>query len=310
MRHKNAVVGFSVNAELELAVQDTPGPKKVLNRMGVCLSGSSGNITIALQNLGAKAHLLGLVAVSELETLESRLLKETLKKSEVPFTPLKVLTQTNICVVPVIGNKNGVAWGKRNKIVHNSIPRALKDLTDFVGIGPRTFSIVTSLRLVEIVFAKTLLARTQTGFRVLNAKDTLCARKEFKRILQLVDLLVLNQREFDETGMKLSELHKRGPRIIVVTHDSKGGIFSFNSGHSSHFKPHSFTGGKFETGAGDWFLGALVSELIRLEESALTIKSESFQKVVDFAARVAGKKITMPGGGNGPTRFQLGSERK
>ncbi len=302
----NAVVGFSVNPELELAVESTPGPKKVLRSMSFCLSGSSGNVAMALKRLGSRPHLLGLVATNHGENLEDKLLGEAIRQSRVLFMPIRVLSQTNVCVIPVIGKANGVLWGKRNRIVHSAVPKALQDLAKpEIGVGPHTFTVVTGLRAVEIVFAKTLLSKAQNGFRVLNAKDTLCGSRDFKKILPLVDLLVLNHREFGETGMTLSELHSCGPRIVVVTHDKKGGMFSFRSGYRSQFQPVTFTGGKFETGAGDWFLGALVSELITLRESVSGVKPEQFQAVVDFAAKVAGRKITMTGGGNGPTRSQL-----
>lgn len=304
----NARVGFSVNPELELAVRDTPGSKKVLERMDFCLSGSSGNVAMAIKRLGGCPHLLGLVAARHEETLACKLLDEAVRQNKMPFTPIRVLAQTNVCVIPVIGEANGVLWGKRNKIVHSEVPKALQKLAkQEIGISPNIFTVITGLRSVEIAFAKTLLTRTQAGFRVLNAKDTLCgARREFKKILPLVDLLVLNHREFDEIGMTLSRLHSHGPRIVVVTHGESGGMFHFHSGQNMFlFNPVSFLGGKFETGAGDWFLGALVSELIRLRESVFTVKPEQFQRAIDFAARVAGKKITIPGGGNGPTRSQL-----
>jgi|GEM_PF-1059402 len=303
----DAVVGFSVNAELELAVKDTPGPKKVLKRMDFCLSGSSGNVVMALKKLGSRPHLLGLVTARSQKTLADKLLGEAIVQNKVSFTPIRVLSQSNICVIPVVGDTNGVLWGKRNQIVRSAIPKALRAIQRLgSGVGPNTFTVITGLRAVEVVFAKTLLEMTQTGFRVLNAKDTLCERMDFERILPLVDLLVLNRYEFNETGMELSELHGFGrPKIIVVTDDEKGGMFSFHSGHKSHFKPVSFRGGRFETGAGDWFLGAMISELVRLRKSVDTVSLKEFQGVVDFAAKVAGKKITMPGGGNGPTRFQL-----
>ncbi len=314
--YKHAIVGFSVNPELELAVEDTPGPKKVLRKIDFCLSGSSGNVAMALKKMGSTPRLLGLTGPGFVvpgchETLADHLLCEAVDQSEIRFMSIKALTQTNICVIPVIGQDNGVSWGKRNRIVHSDIPGALEDIYrvwDILKAGEvdveSTFSIVTGLRAVEVVFAKALLSKARFGFRVLNAKDTLCRSREFKKVLPLVDLLVLNKREFDETGKTLSELHNHGPRIIVVTHDKKGGMFSFRWA-CCQFKAINFPGGKFETGAGDWFLGALVSELMRLQVSVSTVTKEEFQGAVDFAARVAGKKITMAGGGNGPTRAQL-----
>ncbi|MBI3305926.1 hypothetical protein HYZ82_02195 [Candidatus Nomurabacteria bacterium] len=290
--------------------------------MDYCLSGSSGNVAMALKKLGGNPHLLGLTGPGYVtrgchETLADHLLYEALERSKIHFISLPVLTQTNTCVIPVVGQTNGVSWGKRNRIVHAAVPRALEDIRMVWDIFKsrkidveNTFTVVTGLRAVEMVFAKTLLSRVQNGFRVLNAKDTLCGRKEFKQILPLVDLLVLNQYEFNRTGMGLQELNDWGPKLVVVTCDKKGGFFYFSSFPRGRWFPISFPavsfpGGRFETGAGDWFLGALVSELIRIGKTIFTVEPEEFQQVVNFAAKVAGKKITMPGGGNGPTRSQL-----
>jgi len=301
----DVVVGVSVNPELELVVEDTPGPKKVLSSMGCCLSGSSGNTAMAIEKLGGQPHLLGLVGANSQEGFADKLLCDAVKQSRVPFTPIRVLSQTSHAVIPVVGGVNGEVWGRKGDVVHPKVPKALQILTGpDIGIGPKTFVVTTGLRMVEEVFAKALLVQAQVGYRVLNARDTLCPRREFKQFLPLVDLLVLNQLEFNETGMELSEIHRRGPRIVVVTHDKDGGMFSFN--HTRFcFTPVSFPGGPFETGAGDWFLGALISELIRLKVSVSTINAEQFLGVINFAARVAGKKITIPGGGNGPSRHQL-----
>ncbi|MFA6257443.1 MAG: PfkB family carbohydrate kinase [Candidatus Paceibacterota bacterium] len=307
MKKFDAVIGVSVNPEMELVIENTPGPKKVLKCMTCCLSGSSGNTATAIKCLGGCPHLLGLVSAYEKEDVADVLLRSAVLKGKVPFTAIPILSETNHAIIPVIGESNDEVWGKKGDIVHSELPQALRILAGpEIGIGPQTFVVITGLRAVEILFAKALLsqAKVKKGFRVLNAKDTLCANKEFKKILPLVDLLVLNKREFEETGMGFSQIHKCGPKIVVVTHDKEGGIFSF-SNYRISFKPVSFSGGRFETGAGDWFLGAMISELVRLRESVLTIQLKQFMGVINFAARVAGKKITMAGGGNGPSRHQL-----
>jgi hypothetical protein len=307
----NAVVGVSVNSEFELVVKDASGSKKELDMsLCPCPSGSSGNTNGAIRRLGGNSHLVGLVEVNydqEEETLESLLLKRVIKQGGVSFTPVPVLSKTNVAAIPIIKGINGEVWGKKGKIIHSMVPSALQILKGpSVRIGPNTFSVVTGLRKVELPFAKALLDRTEAGFRVLNAKATLCAiSREFKKILKLVDLLVLNRREFEETGMELSELYDCGPKLTIVTDDSDGGMFSFGRYEERLFKPVCFPGGKFETGAGDWFLGALISEFIRLKKSTKTIELGEFENAINFAARVAGKKITIPGGGNGPSRHQL-----
>lgn len=312
MKHFDAVVGVSVNPELGLVVEDTPGPKKILRDVSCCLSGSSGNTATAIKKLGSHPHLLGLVGVNSQEEIAGKLLHDVINGSGMSFfTPIPVLDHTNFAAIPVAGESNGEVWGKKGEIVHTAMTHALHSLArPEIGVGPQTFVVVTSLRAPEVPFAKALLSQAQPGFRVLNAKDTLCASKEFRKILPLVDLLVLNRHEFDETKMALACLHDLGPKVIIVTYGEYGGMFSCNTSSlclSLNYNPVKFSGGKFETGAGDWFLGALISELIRLKESVFSIKPEQFKEVVDFAAKVAGKKITIPGGGNGPSRHQLES---
>ncbi|MFA6177514.1 MAG: PfkB family carbohydrate kinase [Candidatus Paceibacterota bacterium] len=309
----DAVVGVSVNPEMELTVENTAGPKKTLRCMTCCLSGSSGNTATAIKCLGGCPHLVGLVGTEfqSSKKVEDILLRNVIEKGGVPFTPLEVLSETNHAVIPVISESNGEVWGKKGNLVHSVVSETLQDLAGpEVGIGPNTFVVITGLRAVEMPFAEALLFQAQPGYRLLNAKDTLCASKEFKKILPLVDILVLNKREFDETGMDLRKIHSYGPRIIVVTAADKGGLFSLSPILWSHYweewKAVSYPGGIYETGAGDWFLGALVSELIRLKESAsIVINSQKFSEIISFAAKVAGKKVTIPGGGNGPSRHQL-----
>ncbi|MDD5721361.1 MAG: carbohydrate kinase family protein [Candidatus Pacebacteria bacterium] len=306
----DAVVGVSVNSEFELVVKDTPGPKKELDiSLCSCPSGSSGNADGAIRNLGGHSSLVGLVEVNydkEEETLESLLLKRVVKQSGVSFTPVPVLSKTNIAAIPIIKGSNGQVWGKKGEIIHSEVSQALQILSGpEVGIGPKTFVVITGLRAVELPFAKALLSQAQKGYSVLNAKESFCKSREFKKILPLVDLLVLNQREFFSTGMCFSEIYDCGPTHMVMTDSDKGGMLYFGRGYYEKFAPVKFPNNNYETGAGDWFLGALVSELIRRKISTETMTLNKFRNVVAFAARVAGKKITMTGGGNGPSRHQL-----
>ena len=315
----DAVVGVSVNSEFELIVKDTLGPKKELDMsLCPCPSGSSGNTDGAIRILGGNSHLLGLVEVNygqEEEALESLLLKRVVKQSGASFTPIPVLSNTNIAAIPIVEGKNGEVWGKKGQVVPSTVPQALQILAGpEIGIGPQTFVTITGLRIAEMLFAEALLSQAQPGFRVLNAKEYFCASRVFKKILSLVDLLVLNRREFQATGVGIRGLHDLGPKVIVVTDAEYGGMFSimtnnfpigYNHPISVGYSPVYFPGGKYETGAGDWFLGALISELIRLEKSVNAIGWKEFLEVVNFSARVAGKKVTIPGGGNGPSRLEL-----
>ncbi|OHA23215.1 MAG: hypothetical protein A3G52_04850 [Candidatus Taylorbacteria bacterium RIFCSPLOWO2_12_FULL_43_20] len=304
-KHK-VVVGFSVNPEFEINVGgDAKEPKKTLRRFSGRLSGSSGNVAIALQTLGVSPRLLGLVGVSPVHenSWEGKFFDELVRSSGFSFWGIPALQRTNIAAIPVVNEKNGEVWGRRNGVLRHAIRPALRMLESF-GSNKQAFAVVTSLRGGELPFATSLLAATQEGYRVLNAKDTLCRRPGFVRLLRIVDVVVLNRQEFAATNMSYDAIHRRGPKIVVVTHDKDGGYCSF-CGKIFSFAPHSFKGGVFETGAGDWFLGALVAELIRHEENAASCSMNQFRDIIDFSAKVAGKKITMSGGSNGPTRVQL-----
>lgn len=307
MKHNDAVVGFSVNPELKVVIGQKQGPKKPLLETSYYLSGSSGNVATAIKKLGALSHVLGLVGMSKRQTLADILLPEIIQQSGVSFTPIKILAETNLCIIPTSEHQNKVLWGKRNDVVQSAIPKVLRDLKrPEIGMGQNTFAVITGLRVSEMMLAKALFQKAQTGFRVLSPNHSLlCAKKELMNILPLVDLLVLNNAGFKATGLSLTKMHSYGPRIIVITHDRRGGSFSFPSGLLHKFEVVSFSGGHFETGAGDWFLGALIAELTRIGESIIAIRPDQFKVAIKFAARVAGKKLTMSGGGNGPTRRQL-----
>lgn len=267
----------------------------------VDLSGSSADVAIALRNMGRSPLLLGLVGRETGD--EDLLLRAVLERNAIPFEGLRLLDRTSIAVLPVDRSGKSRVVGRRGNI----LPELMEDAESSVGVrvgSSETFRIATGVRSCEARLVHALFKGAAPGFRVLNPNIALCKEKEtLLSLLRETDVLIVNENEYQEMGMPHpSELHAFGPGTVIVTWATRGGICS-HRGTQIQYVAVNCPGEKtYLPGAGDWFLGGFLSAF----DGSVSEATPVFMKdALTFAAIVAGKKVTMSGAGNGPTKSSL-----
>lgn len=316
----SVVVGFSVNPEISYEYAEMPGEKGALNSFNVSLSGTSVNVASALKSLGHNSLLM--VPSEGQESDAGYIFERVLRRSELTHVRLNVLDSTPLAVYPVNGDRKGqcLLYGRKGVLTKDPsrIERAIKEVCSFNGL----WRIATGVDIGMTTLAWNLLG-DEKNFRVLSPHWTLCKNSDFRNFtlagspLERCDVLVLNKLEFEEFLQRSEEdLHAFGVRLIIVTEGESGGRFSLCNDATGgvvrfgkYEAVHSTTR-TFSVGAGDWFLGGFVSRLMEAEEGGLatSFASMPFEVVQDacsFGAKVAGVKVTMKGGSNGPTRSQV-----
>ncbi len=307
METKNAVVGFSVNPEV-VGVCDSrgKGEKLPLLALSVDLAGAAANVAIALNAFGCFPLILGLTGKNGDETL---LLDWAVRKAKIPFKPIEVLDHTSIALLPIDkAAPSSRVLGRKGVVVSEKVSIAVHQIRESVA-GVNSWRIAVGVRPSEVELAQGLFFESVPGKRILSPHFSFCEKESRDALfhsLSSVDLFILNQLEYEKLGVgKPKELHRFGPSVVIVTQDERGGYCSFR-GESSQFDSVKYsTNGVYPTGAGDWFLGGLLSAFISREVTLETIKRETFLECLHFAAKVAGKKVTIPGGGKGPTSEEL-----
>lgn len=288
------IVGTAVNAEVVYYYDgSSPDEKIPLQDFSIQLSGSSGDVAIALSQLGAFSHLLGLIADKEDD--QSALLRLALKKHRVGSTLLPCLDKTSIAVLPCDdSSEKSRVIGRRGDVIPERIPTIVNLITDEAACFE--WRVATGVREREIAEA---LLGTNKGKRVLNPNFMLCQNQGLEALLPFVDILVLNKNEMAVSRMTFKKCHEAGTSLVIVTEDEDGGQYSLR-GKVGRFAPVKITGNAFyPAGAGDWFLGGFLS-FCELEHTDATSTAIDIERALAFGAKVAAKKISMKGAGNGP----------
>lgn len=307
----DALVGLSVNPEANFPYSDTLDGKALASSVRYYLSGSSANIALALMRLGHKPRLLGLTSTSNGEAhnhINNDILEKLLQTSNLPFTHVNALDKTNFAFVP-LGPKaeHNKVIGLKGTVQSHLIDSACATIREENGL----WRVGSGVRPAEVPFIETLYENAEEGYRTLTPKPDLIENTVlFKKVLKSVDLLVMNAKEFQACGLNTpNEMHSLGPKMIVVTDEANGGRWSYQYRSSSWvgtYQSHDYPGYiASRVGAGDWFHAALIAHGLHIQKSVLQLNKESIEQALYFAAHVSGKKITMLGGSNGPSRDDL-----
>jgi sugar/nucleoside kinase (ribokinase family) len=301
---KIALVGFSANAEI-IPTYDrmTSREKGTLKSIVSDLCGTSANVARAIKQLGQSSKVLALTGIND--DLESHILRFALEKFPVPFSEFRILNHSHISILPIDGIPHPKIFGKKGNIENGKINETIMKINEENGL----WRIATGVRPEETDLVKELFNK-HAGYRSLNPRlELITEREKFLNILKNTDLLIMNHSEFDfceETSIEL--LHKYGPKLVIVTRNEEGGMFSKKGIKPEKFKPcneYISSSEIYETGAGDWFHAAFIVRCIELNKSIDTLTIEEVRDCISFAAQVSGKKVTMPGAANGPSKKDL-----
>lgn len=308
---QTSVVGFSVNPELLFTYNRMTEKEKGDMDDPICeISGSSANVALAINTLtigsGIKSRVLALTGPPN---DRASILLRTAQKDLIPYEEFPILEYGHISILPIDGLPNPRTFSRKGEVILSMIEKTIPKIEKEESV----WRICTAIRPSEKALAKALF-NNHDGYRVLNPRPELIKDKDsFYELLKFTDLLIMNQGEFNECEVaSLEQLHERGPTLVIVTQAEKGGLFSHKGEVPERFEPcHDYITCAHKqknlgsTGAGDWFSGAFVAWCKELEKSVYTITMEEIREGLSFSARVAGKKVTMKGGWNGPGKEDL-----
>ncbi len=297
----DALIGFSANPEV-VGVYDSACDREKLPLLEfrVDLSGAAADVATALQKLGRMPHLMGLTGTDHSD--EDALFQIALEKARLSFTPVRVLDRTSIAFLPVDKTSRPRVAGRTGTVTSHA---ATPIVTGIANGHKGAWRVATGVRVSDVEFASSLYTDAEPGKRVLSPHHTACASKlhGFDELLRSADLFVLNEQEWKWIGggAVLSDFHCFGPKLIIVTQGESGGMYSLRGRPGEFHAAQCPDKAISSVGAGDWFLGALVHSFLEHERHVGNIDVSMLESYLAFAAKVAAKKVTMPGAANGPT---------
>lgn len=301
----SAIVGFSANAELVFHYDRmSTAEKGKLEQYDVALGGTSANVARVITKLGQKAKLLALTGVGN--DAESNSLRFVLDQYQVPYEEFKILNKSHFSILPIDGLPKPKIFGEKGKIQEEFLDKVIQSIEN----RDETWRIATAIRPEEMSLVKTLFNKHE-GYRTLNPHMTLISNEDcFKEVLLRTDMLIVSSDEFDACNVaSIEHIHEFGPHLVVVTQDERGGIFSIKGLRPEKFLPCTsyIREGMnvYGPGAGDWFSGGLHTYFLENERSIFDLSLSKIKDAINFAAKVAGKKVTMPGATNGPGKEDL-----
>ncbi len=303
MLEKEALIGFSVNPELVPIYNRMTGAEKgSLESLSVDLCGTSANVARAINVLGGKSKVLAFTGVKN--DFESHTLRWALEKYEIPHREFQILDHSHISLFPIDGLPKNKVFGLKGNIEESKINETINQIGEEEGM----YRIATGVREEELPFVKALFNK-HIGYRSLNPRIALIEkRNSFIEILKQTDLLIMNDAEYDACRVTgISELHQYGPKVIIVTREKDGGMFSKEGETPEMFEACKKYLGKevYTIGAGDWFHAAFIIKTMEFGKDFSSLTIEEIRECILFATQVSGKKVTMQGAANGPSKNDL-----
>lgn len=301
--------GFSANPEIYNEFVRRENGKHEITQDGIVLSGSSINIAKCIQNMNHNAHALILTGPKNgiLSTLYYNALLELLHTAGLPYTHFEVLKTPSIAWVPIEKDdelsKDAELYGKKN-IDPDKLKNAY-NLLDNLNQDIR-WAALSGVKISELPLVKIVLSKAEVGKRLLIPKAELVESPKFEEVLRNVDLLIMNKSEFGVYHSRsIEDLHKYGPKFIIVTDSANGGYFSTGNGVTHYDAFSSSLGSHSKVGCGDWFAGAIVSWILENHLNSFNLTQNQALQATEFAAKVAAKKLSYQGGSVGPKREDI-----
>ena len=315
-----AVIGFSANPEIIVRINRFDEFEKApLNEMTCELGGTSANFAKALGKMGIESELYALTGCND--DFNTHCLKFALKKSheKIHVFEFPIMDQGHMGFIPIDGTKKtSQVFGLKGIIQSTNINDCI-NIIKKKDTEKNIWRVATGVRSAEVELVKALFGDKHKGFRYLNPRIDLIQSKEiFFSLLEQTDILVMNHAEYEacthykEIGSRADIQKNFGVSLVIVTKDKDGGKFSLINQRTNISEKFDacidyITDAKeiFPTGTGDWFGGALISYLIKTRKSIFEISEKEIKEAILFASKIAGKKVTMRGAGNGPAESDL-----
>ncbi len=293
---KKILVGFSVNAEITAHYTDLSLEKGELHLLDATPGGTSFNVSRTLKNLGSEPKMLLLSGLNG--DFHSHTLNFVLQNCDIAYKIFPLLEKSNIALINDDNNTRKL-FGYKGNLLYEDIEKVSKVISFEEG----DWSIATGLRLEEVPLALSLFSKIDVVSSLNPRPNLINNKKVFHDLLKYVKILIINKDEYWACGVtSLAQFHSFGPELVVVTDGENGGQFSFRNEAKIFNADNSYATGKiFQTGAGDCFHGSLVHSLSKLRENFTDLSFDDVEESIKFAARIAGKKITLEGSSNCPT---------
>lgn len=285
----NILILPSVNIEVYISSNRELGngyAKVPIDDYKFTIGGSSLNIAIALRSAGYNPTLFAFVGDGDDGVKE--LLLYHLHKLNITHNVFDVLGKNNVAFIDRCENYHDIIKGHKSYF-HNgkdliSEMNAIKDQYDF--------KIASGIDEKEVPVTEVLF--TKQGTNLLVPKKALLEKcgSDIKSILPNTNIMCIDMNEYKASGAK--SLSDFGFELVTVTDEDKEGAFCFH-GQEGFFQPERHPKGTkiFQTGAGDWFAGALTAFLDRggmsVKDSSLSI--DMISSVVKKAASISTQKV-------------------
>lgn len=299
---KKVFVGFSVNPELVLRLSAEEGFEKTIgSSYQIGFSGSSANIASALGLWGVNTTLLGLVGINRSHADE--FLDIGLQNSAVPFQRIPILTETSFATVLANEQAGNSLIGFKGKVVPAEMSGAIERITQTLN-SDAGFRVASGATEDQALLFKAFWGEEFVGFRTFCPHKSLLLNKEaFLSLCSFADMVIMNSSELRSSELRIADIHRQGTRLVIITDGDQGGIFSL-SGKSVNYSAKKVQGA-FGTGAGDWFHAMVVCFM---RDHTLDFSNASLSDVeeaINFSSQVVAKKVTYPGGAEGPARNEF-----
>jgi len=293
-RYDLVAVGHAL-VDIRIVVERFPEPDeeaKVLSQVWGG-GGSAVNTSIDGARLGLKTAIIAKIGFDSF----GRIVVDELLREGVDITGLRVSSKGRTGFTIVVIDRNGdiVMYGFKG-VAEELEP---SDVVDDIVVNARFIHIAslridTSIRVAEIAKKSGAKVSWDPG-RVLATKGV----KELERLIKLVDIVTLNNREVAAlTGLKPEEykeaaktVKELGPELVVVKLGPRG-VYALSNDLNEEIPAVKVDRVVDTTGAGDAFAAGLIAGLIR---------GYTTRKALLYANAVAALKITKLGSHEAPT---------
>lgn len=285
----NILILPSVNVEFYISSNRELGngyAKVPIQDYKVSIGGSSLNIAMSLRSAGYNPTLFAFVGNGGDGMKE--LLLYHLSKLNITHNVLDVLEKNNVAFIDRCENYHDIIKGHRSNLSNEKDlvfeMNAIKDQYDF--------KIASGIDEKEVLMINALF--TKQGTNLLVPKKALLEKygSDVKSFLPNTNIMCIDMNEYKASGA--GSLSDFGFELVTVTNEDEEGAFCFH-GKEGYFQPEKHPNGTklFQTGAGDWFVGALSAFFDRkdvlVKDTSLSI--DIIGDLIQKAASVSTQKV-------------------